>query len=239
MVWSSAIHWNSPLTVVAQPWTSFSKRPRSCAQLRCTKVSIAALLLLASGHMLCSCKVHLPLSRGTVPANHPLPRVCDWSVVLTSAEPRLIARHCSVMSAIASHPPDTPGGAPVLDSLFESLTQILCDGASIVAAPQSAAARVCPRRHQPRWWNDGCFHALIARNGSWRDCRRSGSRLTILVFVPCGNCFTGSFAILGPPIGTTGSAGYSLPQRSQARILPHPSDIPFYRRKVHRKRSRP
>ena len=121
--------------------------------------------LLASDHMLCSCTVHLPLSRGTIPASQPsLPRVRDWSVVLTSTEPRLIACHYSV---IASHPPDTPGRAPVL----ESLTQILCDGASLVAAPRSADARVCPRRRQPRRWNEDCFHTY----GSWRDFRRSGS----------------------------------------------------------------
>ena len=110
--------------------------------------------LLASDHMLCSCTVHFPLSRGTIPASQPsLPRVRDWSVVLTSTEPRLIACHCSV---IASHPPDTPGRAPVL----ESLTQILCDGASLVAAPRSAAAPVCPRRRQPRRWNEDCFPYL-------------------------------------------------------------------------------
>ena len=35
-------------------------------------------------------------------------------------------------------------------------------------------------------------------------------RVTILVFVSCGNGFAGSFAIPGPSIGATGSAGYSL-----------------------------
>ena len=147
MVWFFAIHWVSPPTVVAQPWTSFSQRPRSGALLRCTMVPIAALLLHCA---VCSlhpttCSAHLPLSFGTISASQPLPRVRDWTVVLTSADPRLIAWHHSVVSAIASHPPDTPGRAPVLDSLFESLTQILCDSASLVAAPRSAAARVCPR----------------------------------------------------------------------------------------------
>ena len=28
---------------------------------------------------------------------------------------------------------------------------------------------------EPLWWNDACYHALVARNGSWRDFRRSGS----------------------------------------------------------------
>ena len=32
-----------------------------------------------------------------------------------------------------------------------------------------------PRTRQPLWWNDACCHDLVARNGSWRDFRRSGS----------------------------------------------------------------
>ena len=32
-----------------------------------------------------------------------------------------------------------------------------------------------PRTRQPLWWNDACYHALVARNGSWRDFRHSGS----------------------------------------------------------------
>ena len=30
-------------------------------------------------------------------------------------------------------------------------------------------------RWQPLWWNDACHQALVARNGSWRDFRLSGS----------------------------------------------------------------
>ena len=121
------------------------------------------------------------------------------------------------MSAISSHPPDTPGRAPVLDSLFE--------------APRSAAARVCPRRRQPRWWNDDCFHALIAKNGSWRDFRSSGSEDDLSRFRVMRQQFHrivrhSTIRLLGRLVlqGTV-----SLPLRSQARFSPHPSDIPFYR----------
>ena len=151
MVWFFAIHWiKSPhprggaaLDVIL---TTSTLVPCYGAGSYCCPVAPLCCPLLASDHMLCSCAVHLPLSLGTISASQPLPRVRDWWVVLTSAEPRLIAWHHSVMCAIASHPPDTPGRAPVLDSLFESLTQILCDSASLGVAPRSAAAVVCPRR---------------------------------------------------------------------------------------------
>ena len=32
-----------------------------------------------------------------------------------------------------------------------------------------------PHLPLPFWWNDACYHALVARKGSWRDFRRSGS----------------------------------------------------------------
>ena len=60
-------------------------------------------------------------------------------------------------------------------SLFGVLTRILSDFVSVAALLRSSGSRVCSRRRQPRWWNDACHHALIARNGSWRDFRRSGS----------------------------------------------------------------
>ena len=231
MVWFFAIHWISPPTVVAQPWTSFSQRPRSGALLRCTMVPIAALLLHCAVRSLhpTTCSAHarsICLSPSALfqPASPCLVCVIGrW--FSTSAEPRLIAWHHSVMSAIASHPPDTPGRAPVLDSLFESLTQILCDSDSLVVAPRSAAARVCPRRRQPRWWNDDCFHALIARNGSWRDFRRSGSEADHSRFRVMWQQFR-RIVLLGR-LALQGTV--SLPQRSQARFRPHPSDIPFFR----------
>ena len=52
---------------------------------------------------------------------------------------------------------------------------ILSDCASVASLPRSSRSRACSRRRQPRWSNDACYHALIARNCTWRDLRRSGS----------------------------------------------------------------
>ena len=35
-------------------------------------------------------------------------------------------------------------------------------------------AAPCATAPQPRWWNDECCHALVCRNGAWRDYRRLG-----------------------------------------------------------------
>ena len=58
-----------------------------------------------------------------------------------------------------------------LDSLFDSLPRILFD-ASLHSHLRFGSR---PRTRQPLWWNDACFHPLVARNGSWCDFRRSGS----------------------------------------------------------------
>ena len=68
--------------------------------------------------------------------------------------------------------PDFPERASVLDSLFDSFTRIPGGCASHQSRRRSGSR---PRTRQPLWWNDACHHALVARNGSWRDFRRSGS----------------------------------------------------------------
>ena len=142
----------------------------------CCPVAPLCCPLLASDHMLCSCPLYLPQASVAAPVNPPtLPHVRDWSVVLASGQPRLAVWHQSVVTASRSHSRDIPGRAAVLESLFGVFTRILSDCASVAALPRSSGSRVCSRRRQPRWWNDACYHALIARNGSWRDLRRSGS----------------------------------------------------------------
>ena len=100
-----------------------------------------------------------------------MPRVRDWAAVLTSGQTRLAAWHQFVINA-STLSPDIPGRASILDSLLARLTQIIFDCASDFRSPGGHASS---RRRQPSWWNDACYHALVARNGAWRDLQRSGS----------------------------------------------------------------
>ena len=63
--------------------------------------------------------------------------------------------------------------ALAISTLLHSLTQIPFDCASLCSRRRPTRSR--PRTRPPLWWNDACCHALVARNGSWRDFRRSGS----------------------------------------------------------------
>ena len=66
---------------------------------------------------------------------------------------------------------DFPGRVSTLGTLFNSLTHILFDGAALHSRRRPTVSR--PRRKQPLWSNDACYHA---RHGSLRDFRRSGSQ---------------------------------------------------------------
>ena len=159
-------------TVVVLLWTSFTLRPLSQLASLSTRGRIAVHLrlccpLLSSDHMLCSCRLNIPQAPLTpFSAHSPLPRVHDWSTVVAACHHSLSTWHQS--SGLL---PDFLVRASVLDSLFDSFTRILCGCASHhFRRPKSR-----PRTRQPLWWNDACYHALVARNGSWRDFRRSGS----------------------------------------------------------------
>ena len=102
----------------------------------------------------------------------PCPRVHDCSTVVAACHHSLSTWHQSVLAHVSGPLPDFPVRASVLDSLFDSFTRILCGCASHHSRRRPGSS---PRTRQPLWWNDACYHALVARNGSWRDFRRSGS----------------------------------------------------------------
>ena len=123
--------------------------------------------------MLCSCRPNIPQAPlSPFSAHSPLPRVHDWSTVVAACHHSLSTWRQSVLAHVSGPLPDFPVRASVLDSLFDSLTQILFDCASLHSRRRPESR---PRTRQPLWWNDACYHALVARNGSWRDFRRSGS----------------------------------------------------------------
>ena len=74
--------------------------------------------------------------------------------------------HQSVLS-----PSSAPLNAFPLWALSSAPSPRSFDGASLHSRRRPATTP-CTRRRQPLWWNDACFRALVARNGSWRDFRR-------------------------------------------------------------------
>ena len=55
--------------------------------------------------------------------------------------------------------------SPSVDDIFDSLLTIL--------RHHAPSQRQHPRRRQPAWWTSECFEACVARNGAWRDFRRT------------------------------------------------------------------
>ena len=123
------------------------------------------LHLLSSDHMLCSCRLDIPRAPLSPSSAHSsLLRVHDWSTVVAACHHNLSAWHQSVLALVSGPLPGFPKRASVLDSLFDSFTRILCECASHHSC-RCPGSR--PRRRQPLWWNDACYHALVARNGSF------------------------------------------------------------------------
>ena len=140
--------------------------------LNCCPLAPLCCPLLFSDHMLCSRRLNIPrVPLSPSSAYSPLPRVHDWSTV-AACHHNLSAWHQSALAHVSSPLPSFPERVSVLDSLFDSFTRILCECASHHSRRRPGSR---PRRRQPLWWNDACYHALVAHNGSWRDFRRSGS----------------------------------------------------------------
>ena len=55
--------------------------------------------------------------------------------------------------------------SPIVEEIFDNLITILHHHAP--------SQRQLPRRRQPVWWTPECFAACVARNGAWRDFRRT------------------------------------------------------------------
>ena len=139
----------------------------------CCSLAPLCCPLLSSDHMLCSCHLDIPQASLLPDSTHSsLPRVRDWSAAVAVCHHSLTEWHQSILAHISGPLPGFPARASLLDSLFDSLTRILFDCASLQSRRRLGSR---PRTRQPLWWNDACYHALVARNGSWCDFRRSGS----------------------------------------------------------------
>ena len=120
--------------------------------------------LLSSDHMLCSCHLDIhqaPLSPFS--AHSPLPRVRDWSTVVAACHHTLSTWHQSVLTHVSDPPPDFPERASVLDSEDPPRQCFATLSSSPWVPPTHKAASLVER----------CvLHALVDRNGSWRDFLR-------------------------------------------------------------------
>ena len=87
-----------------------------------------------------------------------------------------------VKVSLSQVPPPVVSRGIAVDQTFTELCDILWNSANQV----HGRARSSHRRTRPRWWNDVCFQALVARNGAWRDYRRSGSATDYARFSQCG-----------------------------------------------------
>ena len=136
----------------------------ACVTVSCCPLAPLCCPLLSSDHILCSCGLDIlqaPVS--PVSAHWPLPRVRDFSTVVASCHHSLSAWHQSVLACGSGPLPDFPECA-------YSFTRILCGCASHHSRRRPGSS---PRTRKPLWWNGACYHALVARNGSWRDFCRS------------------------------------------------------------------
>ena len=148
----------------------------------CCPVAPLCCHLLASAHVLCSCPLYFPQASFAAPVTLPgCPMCAIGQPFLPSGQPRLAVWDQSLVTVSRSHSPDIPGRTSVLESMFSVLAQILSDCASVASLPRSSGSRACSRRRQPRWWNDACHHALIARNGSLAGLPRT----TASAFTTC------------------------------------------------------
>ena len=110
--------------------------------------TLPGLETVHSDHMLCSCHLDIPQAPLSPNSAHPpsLLRVRDWSTVVASCHHTLSAWHQSVLAHVSGPLPDFPARVSTLDSLFDSLTRILFDCASLHSCRRSGSR---PRTKQP------------------------------------------------------------------------------------------
>ena len=190
----------STFQLVVRRWTSSLQRVLSHATSHCgfTCCSVACCPLLASNLCLCSCRINLPQCVPANPSN-------------TSTMPR-VRDYSSVVASC----------------VFNSLTQILFDGAFFHSRQRPATSPPCFHNRQPLWWNDTCFCALVARNGSCRDFRRSSSARGALSFPLSTPAIQQHCAFFQGPLleWMAWQCAVSLPQKSQTGVLPHSTHLP-------------
>ena len=123
--------------------------------------------LLGSDHFLCVAATQLTC-RPPPEAGPCLPPLRDWCPTLCSAYSSIIEWSRDVHSLLWSvAPTDEDRRLSTVDAVYEQLLSIL-----MWHAPSQFRLR---RRRQPSWWTPACMAACIARNGAWRDHRRSQS----------------------------------------------------------------
>ena len=175
-------------------------RSLSCHVRHCgfTCCSVACCPLLASNLCLCSSRINLPQCVPANPSN-------------TSTMPR-VRDYSSVVASC----------------VFNSLTQILFDGVFFHSRQRPATSPPCFHNRQPMWWNDTCFCALVARNGSCRDFRRSSSARGALSFPLSTPAIQQHCAFFQGPLleWMAWQCAVSLPQKSQTGVLPHSTHLP-------------
>ena len=142
----------------------------------------------------CGADLEIILSTPTLPGCvtvHPGSNCCSFANLccpLLSSDQKLCSCHLDILQA--SLPPNSAKSLrgtslswPTLHALFLTYLRVLPLWThSSAPSPKSsstvhpfALVMSRPRTRQPLWWNDACHHTFVARNGSWRDFRRSGS----------------------------------------------------------------
>ena len=150
----------------ALDWSLSTQHLSSQAASLSTLVPIAVRLRF-SDHVLCCCHLYILQASLSPNSAHPpsLPRVRDWSTVVAS---------CQLLCLAPSWPTFLAHSLTFLRvlSLWTSRLYPSRKSSSIVHL-FTLVVVPGPAHAQPLWWSG--FHALVVRNGSWRDFRRSGS----------------------------------------------------------------
>ena len=220
----SLILWCSGTLPISQPivvvplWTSFSSHQLSHATSLHTLVPIAVHL-----HPTTCCVPFIstfprPLCLPTQPSLPPCPAYVTgqlWlplviSVSLSGTSLSWPTFHAHSPTFLYVYPLWTPSSAP---------------------SPKSSSRRrptvSRPRKRQPLWWNDACFHSLVARNGSWRDFRRSGSQEDQARFRLVRQQSQHSTYLQDPLLERVAwICDVPVPPCSEACVLSHPSHLP-------------
>ena len=94
----------------------------------------------------------------------PPPPLRDWAPTLLRAHGALL-HWSSRLDALLCGPLPVSDRSLIVEEIFNNLITIL-----LQHAPSQCQF---PRRRQPVWWTSECFAACVARNGAWRDFRRT------------------------------------------------------------------
>ena len=97
--------------------------------------------------------------------HRPLPPLRDWKPTLLRAHQDVIQWSSRLDAMLPGPLPRETDRTSTMDDMFVSLITIF--------RMRAPSQRQHPRHKQPAWWTPGCFEACVARNGAWRDFRRT------------------------------------------------------------------